>query len=224
MAPLALASVLGLTVVFERSLFWARLSGPRVHARTVKLAARLRAQDFAGVTKATAERRDPYARLARELSQENEGPIGEARAREAIETQRYAVERFQGTLSILITAAPMLGILGTVTGIITSFAAIGEADGDLELAQFAGADVSPVPSPEGAQAHGSDAHAFELAHWASDAGQHAAHLAVAPFGQRDLQMGAVSKLLEHGDVHALGAFGPAGLALSSMGQHDTALQ
>jgi len=129
MAPLALASVLGLTVVFERSLFWARLSGPRVHARTVKLAARLRAQDFAGVTKATAERRDPYARLARELSQENEGPIGEARAREAIETQRYAVERFQGTLSILITAAPMLGILGTVTGIITSFAAIGEADG-----------------------------------------------------------------------------------------------
>ena len=129
MAPLALASVLGLAVVFERALFWARLTGPRMRARTAKLAARLRDRDFAGVVKATAERRDPYARLARELAQDATDPIGEARAREAIESQRYAVERFQGTLSILITAAPMLGILGTVTGIITSFAAIGEADG-----------------------------------------------------------------------------------------------
>ena len=129
MVPLALASVIGLTVVIERSLFWARLTGTRTRERTAKLAAKLRARDFAGVVKTTAERRDPFARLARELAQEGEGPIGEARSREAIEAQRYAIERFQGTLSILITAAPMLGILGTVTGIITSFAAIGEVEG-----------------------------------------------------------------------------------------------
>ena len=129
MAPLALVSVLGLSVVVERGLFWARLTGPKVRERTTRLAARLRQGDFAGVVKSTAERRDPYARLARELSQDVNAPIGEAQAREAIEAQRMAVERFQGTLSIIITAAPMLGILGTVTGIITSFAAIGEAEG-----------------------------------------------------------------------------------------------
>lgn len=129
MLPLAVVSLLGLTVVFERALFWVRLTGPAVRGRTSKLAARLRGGDFAGVIKTTAERRDPYARLARELSQDITGPIGEAQAREAIEAQRYAVERFQGTLSIIITAAPMLGILGTVTGIITSFAAIGQAEG-----------------------------------------------------------------------------------------------
>ncbi len=129
MIPLALVSLLGLTVVFERALFWVRLTGPTVRSRTAKLAARLRQGDFPGVIKSTAERRDPYARLARELSQDVAGPIGEAQAREAIEAQRYAVERFQGALSIIITAAPMLGILGTVTGIITSFAAIGEAEG-----------------------------------------------------------------------------------------------
>ncbi len=129
MVPLALASVLGLTVVIERCLFWARISGPGVRQRTAKLAAKLRSRDFAGVLKSTAEKRDPFARLAREFAQEGEGPMGEARAREAIEAQRYAIERFQGTLSILITAAPMLGILGTVTGIITSFAAIGEVEG-----------------------------------------------------------------------------------------------
>ncbi|MFI4917489.1 MAG: MotA/TolQ/ExbB proton channel family protein [Phycisphaerales bacterium JB060] len=129
MVPLALVSVLGLTIVFERVLFWARLTGPAIRTRTSKLAARLRSGDFAGVIKSTAERRDPYSRLARELSQDATGPIGEAQAREAIEAQRYAVERFQGALSIIITAAPMLGILGTVTGIITSFAAIGEVEG-----------------------------------------------------------------------------------------------
>lgn len=129
MVPLALVSVLGLSVVVERGLFWARLTGPRVRQRTSTLAAMLRRSDFPGVVRTTAERRDPYARLARELSQDAAGRIGEAQAREAIEAQRLAVERFQGTLSIIITAAPMLGILGTVTGIITSFAAIGEADG-----------------------------------------------------------------------------------------------
>lgn len=134
MLPLALVSVVGLAIVFERVLFWVRLTGPAVRGRTSLLSARLRQGDFAGVVKATTERRDPYSRLARELSQDAGGPIGEAQAREAIEAQRYAVERFQGALSIIITAAPMLGILGTVTGIITSFAAIGEAgDGDPRL-------------------------------------------------------------------------------------------
>lgn len=129
MLPLALVSVLGLSVVFERTMFWMRLTGAKVRGRRSALASKLRRGDFAGVVKATAERRDPYSRLARELSQDRAGAIGEAQAREAIEAQRYAVERFQGTLSIIITAAPMLGILGTVTGIITSFAAIGQAEG-----------------------------------------------------------------------------------------------
>ena len=134
MAPLALVSVVGLAIVFERVLFWVRLTGAGVRGRTGSLAEKLRRAEFANIVKSTSERRDPYSRLARELSQDASGPIGEARAREAIEAQRYAVERFQGALSIIITAAPMLGILGTVTGIITSFAAIGEAgDGDPRL-------------------------------------------------------------------------------------------
>ncbi|MEQ9095760.1 MAG: MotA/TolQ/ExbB proton channel family protein [Phycisphaerales bacterium] len=134
MYPLALVSVLGLTIVFERVLFWLRLTGPAVRSRTTALAGKLRKGAFSDVIKNTAERRDPYSRLSRELSEDASGIIGEAQAREAIENQRYAVERFQSALSIIITAAPMLGILGTVTGIITSFAAIGEAgDGDPRL-------------------------------------------------------------------------------------------
>ena len=39
----------------------------------------------------------------------------------AVESERGALERFMPTLGTVITAAPMLGILGTVMGIIASF-------------------------------------------------------------------------------------------------------
>jgi biopolymer transport protein ExbB len=64
----------------------------------------------------------------------------EAAAMELAEEVRPSLERFGATLSTIITAAPLLGILGTVTGIIRSFELLaGEMASDLsDPTQIAG--------------------------------------------------------------------------------------
>ena len=63
-----------------------------------------------------------YGRLARRLYFEG---VTDAVASEAVEDERGRLDRFMVTLSTIITAAPLLGILGTVIGIIQSFQLLG---------------------------------------------------------------------------------------------------
>lgn len=55
-------------------------------------------------------------------------PVGESSVLAATEACRPRLERHLSLLSSAITAAPMLGILGTVTGIIESFGLLGNAE------------------------------------------------------------------------------------------------
>jgi biopolymer transport protein ExbB len=128
MYPLLLLSLLSVTFIFERSVFWVRAHGSLKRAR--KIAEKLRAGDQRGAKALAEDDRSIYGVFTRFLLAEakrNAGVLTDAAAFATLEDIRPRIERFAVLLSTIITAAPMLGILGTVTGIIQSFRLLGGA-------------------------------------------------------------------------------------------------
>ena len=124
MWPLLGVSLLAVALIVERLLFWlgAHRSGRDQWLSDVM--ERLRASDEAAIRAIIAKDRSPYAEVVRDLLSL---PSYDDLAIELIERHRRQFERYGATLSTIITAAPLLGILGTVTGIIESFQLLGAA-------------------------------------------------------------------------------------------------
>lgn len=124
MWPILALSALAVTLILERSAFFWRCNRPSQQSRVATLNKRLRTGDRAGALRLAEADHSLFGEAARRLLDE---PATEAAATEILETQRHRLERFLPTLSTIITAAPMLGILGTVLGIISSFEVLGDA-------------------------------------------------------------------------------------------------
>lgn len=128
MYPLVGLSVVACALCFERWWFWfGHRSGPcRRYERSIVALVRkgawseaiALAGDGPAVLVALTER-------LLGIGDVGEKGIGQGDVLVEIESLRSAVERFSGVLSVTITAAPMLGILGTVSGIIRSFQLLG---------------------------------------------------------------------------------------------------
>jgi biopolymer transport protein ExbB len=118
MWPLLILSVVSVALSFERALYWTRQNGPAGKRLFAAIMEAMRRGDRARA-EALAETSDSvYAQVARALLSDG---ASDAVGVGAVETERLRMDRFMATLSTIVTAAPMLGILGTVTGIITSF-------------------------------------------------------------------------------------------------------
>ncbi len=118
MWPLMVLSLMSVTLIFERCWFWmtTNSSGRKDMYRRVARHLREGRRDQAAAL--IENDRSIYARVVRQLLEEG---TTDAVATDAIESQRTRIERFMPTLGTIITAAPMLGILGTVLGIISAF-------------------------------------------------------------------------------------------------------
>ena len=123
MIPLLILSIVSVSLIFERCWFWYSVEGRDSMRRLEQLNAVLRDGDLEAGKKIANQDASPYGAVAKSLLD-----IGasDAVAMEAVESQRPRIDRFMVALSTIITAAPLLGILGTVLGIIQSFRLLGD--------------------------------------------------------------------------------------------------
>lgn len=124
MWPLLGASVIGLTFILERLLFWARVAWRRDDRGVDQVLNAVRAgrvPEAHGIARTLRDGRG--AVLAAGLAAPDGGHARamEAAARDLVSSMKLGM----GVLDTVITVAPLLGILGTVTGIINAFNLLG---------------------------------------------------------------------------------------------------
>lgn len=129
MWPLIVLSFVILTVVIERVIFTIRESANRDRDSVEKLLERVEAGDFEGAINIGKKSKDFLARILVYTLTHRETSMANAFARASNqEMQRY--NQGMPTIDTIVTAAPYVGLLGTVTGMMATFAALGEG-GDI---------------------------------------------------------------------------------------------
>jgi len=137
MYPLLACSILVLTVVIERLLFWISVDLNRNQQLIEDVLEFCRRGDWEAVRAKVAGSRDFVIRVLVSGIVHREFSLTKAMEATAAEEIRN-MRRYMGVLDTMITVAPLLGIFGTVIGIITSFEALGTAGIDQPQAVTAG--------------------------------------------------------------------------------------
>ena len=125
MWPILLALLAGLTVIIERSLWWLALR-ERTHASDLPRAFdAIAAGNFDGALRLASKPDDPFLASVREgLLHAHSSLLGAMQLRASDELEE--AEKRQWILGTLITLAPLLGLLGTIIGIMRSFSFVGD--------------------------------------------------------------------------------------------------
>lgn len=126
MYPLIACSVISLTVILERALFWIR-DKRNVDSRLVDQVLDLaRTREYEKIKQSTQGSADYVVRVLVCGLVHKEYSLSKAMEMAAMEEIKR-MKRYLPVLDTMITAAPLLGILGTVIGIIHSFDMLGQA-------------------------------------------------------------------------------------------------
>ncbi|HVS72095.1 MAG TPA: MotA/TolQ/ExbB proton channel family protein [Phycisphaerae bacterium] len=125
MWPILLALLAALTVILERSLWWANLRR-RTHADTLDQTFDALADGrFTDALRLSNNPADPFlSTLHAGLLHARSSFLGAMQLKASDELTH--AERLQWILGTLITLSPLLGLLGTVTGIMRSFSFVGD--------------------------------------------------------------------------------------------------
>ncbi len=127
MWPLLITSLVALTVIFERLYFVIREGVRRDPAEVGKILHCAETGDFQGAYQAGISSRDYVARALTHALEHRDVSFSNALLRaSSVELQHF--NRGISVLDTIITLAPLLGLFGTVTGMIHAFGLLGASE------------------------------------------------------------------------------------------------
>ena len=127
MWPILIVSVVALTVVIERIFWWGGRWFRRDPKRIEKVFTAIEVGDVAEASRLSRDSRDPVLRMMwNGLNHQHASLQGALQVAAGIEIKRAG--RFLVVMDTLVTLAPLLGLLGTVTGLIRAFGALGNEE------------------------------------------------------------------------------------------------
>ncbi len=126
MYPLLACSIVALSVVIERAIFWLKLGIQSQSSLIDEILELSRKGDWESIKNKTVHTKDYIIKIL--VSGILHKEFSMAKAMEAAAADEIKqMRRFMGILDTMITVAPLLGIFGTVLGIISSFEVLGAA-------------------------------------------------------------------------------------------------
>lgn len=139
MLPIFIASIIAVAIIIDRYIV-IRKSSLNVPSFLVKIRGMLKKRDIKGAMEHCVEEKTPAANIVRKGLRKYK--FGHDRVKEAIETAgKQEIGKLEKGLSVLATIsgiAPLLGFLGTVTGMISAFMSIEDLQGSANPADLAG--------------------------------------------------------------------------------------
>jgi len=127
MWPILIVSIIALTVVIERCIWWSGRWFRRDPKRIEKVFTAIENGDTPEASRLSRGSRDPVLRMLwNGLNHQHSSLEAALQVAAGIEIKRAG--RFLVVMDTLVTLAPLLGLLGTITGLIRSFSFLGNEE------------------------------------------------------------------------------------------------
>jgi biopolymer transport protein ExbB len=127
MYPIAVCIIVTVAVVGERVVWWIGHGRRRDPARLEKLLGALEAGDFREASALSKGSEDPVIKMIYHgMNHVNSSLEGALQVAAGVELQKAG--RFLSVMDTMVTMGPLIGLLGTVTGIMKSFAVVGGSE------------------------------------------------------------------------------------------------
>ncbi len=137
MYPILLTAIVAVAVVGERAFWWWRESRKRDPEKLEKVLAALENGDFRTASQFSKDTDDPVIRMIwHGMNHFHSSLQGALQVAAGVELQKAG--RFLTVMDTLVTLAPLLGLLGTVSGIFRTFLSIGSATVEGATGQITG--------------------------------------------------------------------------------------